>query len=418
MEPHPWHLGQTSERYETGGRGPGSISHTPGDPGGASYGLSQFSLNMGSLQEYLNHSRYQDHFKGLTPGSTAFDAAWRKLAKADPSGFARDQHEFTKTQFYDVQNARLKARGIDLSRRGPAVQDALWSTAVQFRNLTPTIFQAGIEEKFGKHCVLARLSDEDIVEAVQDYKITHNDHLFRRSSQAVKAAVLERAKEEKRDLLNLAGGRGVNQAHQDAPRPLKSGASGHLVQALQTDLAKLGYINSDGTPLHADGYFGPQTRNAVEAFQRDRGLAADGMVGPLTRRALDDALERARNPTPDAAHATLRGFDDPGHPQHPMYAQLKALLPAGTSEARLAQATTACHLAGLDDPKDLGQIHHTDHAILFVNHSLFGRMAEMDVSKPAPSVQQSLLRAHQHDAERQQPRYPMQPDPLAPARHR
>ena len=44
-------------------------------------------------------------------------------------------------------------------------------------------------------------------------------------------------------------------------------------RALQRDLNRLGY--GAGTP---DGILGPNTKNAVRAFQRDHGLAADGFV--------------------------------------------------------------------------------------------------------------------------------------------
>jgi peptidoglycan hydrolase-like protein with peptidoglycan-binding domain len=41
--------------------------------------------------------------------------------------------------------------------------------------------------------------------------------------------------------------------------------------------------------LAADGAFGPNTRAAVETFQRERGLVVDGLVGPRTIAALDAA---------------------------------------------------------------------------------------------------------------------------------
>jgi lysozyme family protein len=57
------------------------------------------------------------------------------------------------------------------------------------------------------------------------------------------------------------------------------------VAAIQSALADLnrGYL----LPVEVDGYFGSRTYAAVEAFQRDYGLAADGMVGRQTMLQLD-----------------------------------------------------------------------------------------------------------------------------------
>ncbi len=58
---------------------------------------------------------------------------------------------------------------------------------------------------------------------------------------------------------------------------LQSGARGEEVAALQGELAAAGY-----GPGATDGIFGQDTRSAVEAFQRSRGLIADGVVGTAT----------------------------------------------------------------------------------------------------------------------------------------
>lgn len=42
----------------------------------------------------------------------------------------------------------------------------------------------------------------------------------------------------------------------------------------------------DGFKVGVDGVFGPRTKTAVEAFQKEKGLAPDGIVGPLTAAAL------------------------------------------------------------------------------------------------------------------------------------
>lgn len=198
-----WTLGDTSQRYETGGRGAGTISTGRGDNGGVSYGSYQLSSRIGTLREYLNQSDYREQFAGMTLTSPEFNARWRELARTDPQ-FAHDQNEFIKRSHYDPQVDRLRDRGIDLSGRGPAVQDALWSTSIQFGALTPRIFEKGLQERFGENHDPGKLSDKDIVEAVQNYKINHNQQLFNKSP-TLWNALEDRAENEKTDLVRLAG---------------------------------------------------------------------------------------------------------------------------------------------------------------------------------------------------------------------
>lgn len=56
----------------------------------------------------------------------------------------------------------------------------------------------------------------------------------------------------------------------DAPAE-RAAADGNLVSGLQGDLAALGY-----RPGPVDGVYGPKTRAAIEAYQRDHGLPVDG----------------------------------------------------------------------------------------------------------------------------------------------
>jgi peptidoglycan hydrolase-like protein with peptidoglycan-binding domain len=63
---------------------------------------------------------------------------------------------------------------------------------------------------------------------------------------------------------------------------LASGATGGIVSALQTGLAKYSIEDPSTSPGAIDGIFGPLTAAAVEAYQGDRGVAVDGIVGDRT----------------------------------------------------------------------------------------------------------------------------------------
>ena len=62
---------------------------------------------------------------------------------------------------------------------------------------------------------------------------------------------------------------------------MRTGSKGQEVKDLQTRLSALGYYNGK-----IDGEFGPETKEAVTAFQKANGLEADGIVGEETRELL------------------------------------------------------------------------------------------------------------------------------------
>ena len=200
-----WQLGQTSALFETGGRGAGAISSGIGDFGGKSYGTYQLSSKVGTLQDFVKNGGYADKLTARA-GSREFDEQWKALAENDPA-FAQAQHDYIKRTHYDKAAESLKGAGIDLSGRGKAVQDMLWSTSVQFGagNATKGKGGAGIVAKALGGRDAASMSDAEIIEAVQNYKLVNNDQLFASSSAKVRAGTAKRASAERDKLLALAG---------------------------------------------------------------------------------------------------------------------------------------------------------------------------------------------------------------------
>ena len=194
-----WVLGQTSKLFESGKGGAATVSSGKGDYGGASYGTYQLSSKQGEVQKFLKGSKYGEQFAGLQPGTPEFNAKWKEVAKADPE-FGNVQHDYIKATKFDPAMAGLKKAGIDLSKDGAAVQDAVWSTSVQFgaggaQSLVKNAFK-------GKN--VSKMTEAEKISAIQDYKIANNDKLFSKSDDNVRAGTAKRAVEEKKRLLALA----------------------------------------------------------------------------------------------------------------------------------------------------------------------------------------------------------------------
>ena len=101
---------------------------------------------------------------------------------------------------------------------------------------------------------------------------------------------------------------------------LRTGSRGAAVTSLQNAL------NAKLRPSHglgADGVFGPKTKAAVTAFQRQAGIGVDGVVGPQTQGALANA-----GSTPGTPPAAPGG--SPSNPPNPGATPTPVQPPAGT----------------------------------------------------------------------------------------
>lgn len=91
-----------------------------------------------------------------------------------------------------------------------------------------------------------------------------------------------------------------------------------------------------------------------------------------------------------SSHMSPMGsFKHADHPQHALYEKLKEVMPPQTSEARLTQATAACHMAGLDHPGQLEQIHISGKAVVILGNAPGGHVS-VDLTTRPPSVAQTM----------------------------
>jgi len=367
-----WHLGQTSERFEAPGSGPGEISTGSNDRGGVSYGAYQLSSKTGTLQEYLAQSAYGPEFKGLTPATAEFDTRWREIAAADPA-FGQDQHDFIGRSHYQSQLQRLDRMGLSLEGRGRAVQDALWSTAVQFRDLTPKILVGALTESFGSKSKFPDLTDRQIVSAIQDYKVRHNEDLFR-SSPHLWRGLLARASAEKVVLLGLAdaemlvkGGLPMTYPSSDRRKvPEPTTQENASIERQQRELKRLGYSGVNGAPLDIDNQLGPNTLHAIKSFQRAHHLHVDGIAGKHTLAALEDAQR-----WPLLSEAT--------HPQHRLYAQVEQGIRKLPSHGRSSDMEIENAAVALTIAAHTSGLRQVDHVVLGSNGvNLFAVQGRME----------------------------------------
>ena len=200
-------LGTLSAKYETGGRGPGTVSSGVGDPGGVSYGSYQMATKMGTASRFVTQAGFPwlIDFRNLKAGSAPFTACWKRIAKAQPDDFQRAQHGYIKQTHYDLLvNKIFNEDTLDVNTRSRALQDVIWSTAVQHGGATPIPHRAFVK------VTVARTDasfDEAYIRAVYaergrkkaDGKLVY----FSKSSASVQRGVAKRFQNELADALAM-----------------------------------------------------------------------------------------------------------------------------------------------------------------------------------------------------------------------
>lgn len=190
-------LGSISERFESGGRGPGTVSGGQGDPGGVSYGTYQLASRTGTAAAFLRGEgacwagRLCD-----APGSAGFSAAWKDIAACEAETFVTAQHAFiARTHYRPVIKAVILSLGYDLDQRHPAVRDAVWSAAVQHGGAAG-LAKTAVTDADGKASRATPAHDRAFVEA-----------LYRRRTDYVRAIAARSAPTVQRTLTIVANRR-------------------------------------------------------------------------------------------------------------------------------------------------------------------------------------------------------------------
>jgi len=204
-EPKKHTLGALSEKYESGGRGPGTVSTGVGDPGGVSYGTYQLASKVGRADEFVK-LYYPKEFKDLQGGTSEFTAKWKELAKADAAALHKNEHEFIKATHHDIQAAKLNADSkLDVGTRSAALQDVVWSTAVQHGPKTTLITK--VLKELTQATKLADVTDEVIIKAIYAERGRKDAEgklaYFKKVSASWIPALTKRFESEQTDALNL-----------------------------------------------------------------------------------------------------------------------------------------------------------------------------------------------------------------------
>lgn len=199
-------LGTLSEKYESGGRGPATVSTGEGDPGGVSYGTYQLASKIGRADQFVK-KHYPEEFKGLKGGSDEFTKRWKELAAKDAEGLRKNEHQFIKETHYDPQVGKLtKEIKLDVTTRSAAFRDVVWSTAVQHGPNTDVIVVA-VKRLRSEDKKLDDVTDEALIKAVyaergrktEDGKLAR----FKGVSDKLIPALTKRFESEQKDALEM-----------------------------------------------------------------------------------------------------------------------------------------------------------------------------------------------------------------------
>ena len=176
------YLGNLSEEFETGSRGPetvssGKIGKHKLDPGGVSYGTFQMTSKPagGTVKEFIHSpegKQWEKEFHGLEPGSEKFTDKWKDIAKDHPEELRAAEYQFIGRTKYNVQADHIQDRtGVDIRDRSEALQNTVFSTSVHHGQNTRLVGDAFNETAKRLHKKPEELTDKECIDAIYAKRI-------------------------------------------------------------------------------------------------------------------------------------------------------------------------------------------------------------------------------------------------------
>jgi len=193
--------GFLSARYESGASGPGAIGYDRS--GGTSYGTFQIASRPGTMDRFISFLKkespeWAERLSQAGPADTGgktgrMPKVWRDIAAEDPERFEAIQRKFIEETHYRPALERIrKETGIDVEEGSRALQEVLWSVAVQHGPAGASrIFREAAESGSARDQQTAQ-GEEALISGVYSAR----SERFGSSSARVRAAVTERFRKE------------------------------------------------------------------------------------------------------------------------------------------------------------------------------------------------------------------------------
>lgn len=209
-------VGTLAAKFESGSEGIAAIGYDR--HGGTSYGKYQLSSRAGTMGKFVSYleENAPDLAKKLTaagPANTGrrngkMPEVWRDIAAAEPQRFENLQNDFIKKSHFEPTLQALEEKtGIAFDNMPPALQEVVFSTAVQHGPSGATrIISRAVSRVGADKLQLAEAAPESFKQAGQDlikqvYNIRKGQ--FVSSTERVQAAAKSRLNNELREALNM-----------------------------------------------------------------------------------------------------------------------------------------------------------------------------------------------------------------------
>lgn len=215
-------LGSLAARFESGDKGAAAIGYDR--TGGTSYGKFQISSRAGTMSRFLNYLSEQEpawaeRLRGSGPANTGsargrMPAEWAKIAAESPERFERLQTEFIKKDHYQPAREKIREQtGVDIEAAKPALREALFSTAVQHGATGAARIFGEVIDKFLNKPEAAQAAvpgAKSFEQALVSEVYNKRQNQFGGSTEAVRASVRGRLRQEKDLVLAMLDKKGMN----------------------------------------------------------------------------------------------------------------------------------------------------------------------------------------------------------------